>query len=398
MKKIFTFGNRKFKTMKITLSILTFTTLTVFGAKVLYFGTDKNLEEQLTDPTISHVIFENRNIVSASVDSLISSTELKKSENITTDLFRQAYEEIKDMLENRKPISFKRAVFLIDNAYMGGTLNWEWYNQEIKSKLTIFNQMINSAGYGKYKTAKNWAVHTYMTDTTVTPNGYQRYHYDYANYTNDTTGLVYHLLQTHLGNCRSLPYLYKIWCDEYGASAFLATAPMHVYVRQQDENGVWWNLELTSFYRYMPSEDYIAQLEITEEARKSGLYMKSLNEQENLVLCLDDLLRYYIERNDIICDSFVEEVLETAIKYRPISEAQLKRFSCLKYKLDNAMEAKGLNDYSQIEKHPDLIKKFEAMDSVGHFIEWTGYRKISEERYQEMTKETEQKRKKHATK
>ena len=384
--------------MKITLSILTFTTLTVFGAKVLYFGTDKNLEEPLTNPTISHVIFENRNIVSASVDSLISSTELKKSENLTTDLFRHAYEEIKDMLENRKPISFKKAVFLIDNAYMGGTLNWEWYNQEIKNKLTVFDQMINSSGYGKYKTAKNWAIHTYMTDTTITPNGYQRYHYDYANYTNDTTGLVYNLLQTHLGNCRSLPYLFKIWCDEYGASAFLATAPMHVYVRQQDENGVWWNLELTSFYRYMPSEDYIAQLEITEAARKSGLYMKSLNEQENLVLCLDDLLRYYLERNDIICDPFVEEVLETAIKYRPISEVQLKRFSCFKHKLDNAMEAKGINDYSKIGKYPDLVKKFEAMDSVGHFIEWTGYRKISEERYQNMTNETEQKRKKYTTK
>jgi hypothetical protein len=281
---------------------------------------------------------------------------------------------------------------------MGGTLNWEWFNQEIKNKLTVFDQMINSAGYEKYKTAKNWAIHTYMTDTTVTQNGYQRYHYDYANYTNDTTGLVYNLLQTHLGNCRSLPYLFKIWCDEYGASAFLATAPMHVYVRQQDENGVWWNLELTSFYRYMPSEDYIAQLEITEAARKSGLYMKSLNEQENLVLCLDDLLRYYLERNDIICDPFVEEVLETAIKYRPISEVQLKRFSCFKHKLDNAMEAKGINDYSKIGKYPDLVKKFEAMDSVGHFIEWTGYRKISEERYQNMTNETEQKRKKYTTK
>lgn len=398
MKKIFTFTDRKFKTMKITLSILTFTTLTVFGAKVLYFRTGNNSEAPFTKTSLSQIVSENNNIVSYPCDSLTGSTELKKSENLTADLFRQAYEEIKDMLENKQPISFKRAVFLIDNAYMGGTLNWEWYNQEIKNKLTVFDQMISSAGYGKYKTSKNWAIHTYMTDTTVTPNGYQRYHYDYANYTNDTTGLVYHLLQTHLGNCRSLPYLYKIWCDEYGASAFLATAPMHVYVRQQDENGVWWNLELTSFYRYMPSEDYIAQLEISEEARKSGLYMKSLNEQENLVLCLDDLLRYYLQRKDIICDPFVEEVLETAIKFRPISEVQLKRFSCLKYKLDNALEAKGLNDYSQIGKHPDLIKKFETMDSVGHFIEWTGYRKISEERYQEMTNETEQKRKKYTTK
>ncbi len=347
MGKFITFTKRKFKTMKKLLFILTFIT----------FATNSKAQ--------------------------------------STDLYRQAYEEIKDMLEGRKTISFKRAVFLVDNAYMGGTLNWNWYEQEIKSKLPIFDQMINSAGYGRYRTSKNWAIHTYMTDTTVTTNGYQRYQYDYENNENDTTGLVYHLLKTHLGNCRSLPFLFKIWCDDYGASAFLATAPMHVYVRQQDENGIWWNIELTSFYKYMTSEDYIVQLEITETARNSGLYMKSLSEQENLILCLDDLLRYYLQRKNIKCDPFVEEVIETAIKYQPISEVQLKRFSCLKYKLDKSMEAKGLNDYSQIGRYPDLVEKYNAMDKVGRYIESTGYKKVSEELYQSLVNHTKEKAKEH---
>src|SRR5690606_32947250 len=122
-----------------------------------------------------------------------------------------------------------------------------------------------------------------------------------------------------LGNCRSLPYLYKIWCDEYGATAYLATAPMHVYIRQQDENGVWWNIELTSKYKYVPSEDYVAQLQITEEARQSGLYMKTLSDKENLALCLDDLLRYYLQRNDINCNQFVESVILKINEYMPVS-------------------------------------------------------------------------------
>lgn len=384
-------------TSKVTI-ILTVTTLTVFGAT--FFGLKNNgttnnhaAENHMTfensDSTINHI--RNDQVV----DTIQKSEKTTKTSQPQNDLFRFAYQEIKDMLEGKTKKDFKRAVFLVDNAYMGGTLDWNWFDNEIKNKLPTFEKMIQTSGYSRYKTSKNWAIHTYMTDTTVTKNGYQRYHYDYLNYTNDTTGLVYHLLQTKLGNCRSLPYLYKIFCDEFGAIAFLATAPMHVYIRQQDENGIWWNLELTSFYKYMPSEDYIAQLQITETARQSGLYMKPLSEEENLAICLDDLLRYYIERKNIICDPFVEEVLLTALNYMPISEIQLKRFSCLKQTLDLAMEKKGLNDYSKIKGHSELIQQFEAMDKVGRYIDKIGYKKISEELYQSLTDQTKKKAETH---
>ncbi len=305
--------------------------------------------------------------------------------------FQEAVDEITQMLEGQKQISFKRAVFLVENAYMDGKLDWNYFNNEIESKIAVFDKMISESGYGRYKTAKNWAIHTYMTDTTVRANGNQRYHYDYVNYTNDTTGLVYTLLQTKLGNCRSLPYLYKIWCDEYGATAYLATAPMHVYVRQQDENGVWWNIELTSKYKYVPSEDYVAQLQITEEARQSGLYMKTLSDKENLALCLDDLLRYYLQRNDIICNQFVESVILKINEYMPVSETRLKQFSCLKEKLDIAMDEKGLDDYADIDNYPYLIQHYQAMDKVGRFIESIGYKPISEELYQNLTDQTKKK-------
>lgn len=378
-----------------TALILTLTTLTTFGSTFLYLkSTDKTLKAE-TQETVS------ASLNSAVIDKFDSIPENKskgetKKMQTHTDLFRNAFIEIKNMLEGKEKMNFKRAVFLVDNAYMGGTLDWNWYEQAVKNKIPIFEQMIKTSGYGRYKTSKNWAIHTYMTDTTVTKNGYQRYHYDYANYANDTTGLVYHLLQTNLGNCRSLPYLYKIWCNEVGATAFLSTAPMHVYIRQQDEHGIWWNLELTSFYKYMPSEDYITQLQITETAMKSGLYMKSLTEEENLALCLDDLLRYYIERKNVICDEFVEEVLLTIIKYNPVSEVQLKKFSCLKQKLNLAMEKKGLNDYSKINPYPELVQQFNDMDKIGRYIDRIGYKKISKELYQSLTNQTKKKAETHS--
>jgi|SRR5690625_2216838 len=123
--------------------------------------------------------------------------------------------------------------------------------------------------------------------------------------------------------------------------------------------------------------------------------MKPLSEEENLALCLDDLLRYYIERKNIICDPFVEEVLVTALNYMPISEMQLKRFSCLKQTLDLAMEKKGLNDYSKIKGHSELTQQFETMDKVGRYIDKIGYKKISEELYQSLTDQTKKKAETH---
>lgn len=305
--------------------------------------------------------------------------------------FQEVVDEISQMLEEQKPIDFKRAVFLVENAYMNGTLDWDYFNKEIGSKIPVFEKMIAQTGFGKYKTGKNWAIHTYMTDTTVFDNGNQRYHYDYVNYTNDTTGLVYNLLKTNLGNCRSLPYLYKIWCNEFGATAYLSTAPMHVYVRQQDENGVWWNIELTSKYKYVPSEDYVVQLQITEEARKSGLYMKALSEKENLALCLDDLLRYYMQRNDVTCDEFTEKLVLKINDYMPISETRLEQFSCLKERLDLAMNKMGISNYQDIGNYPNLVQHYKAMDEVGRFIESIGYKPISEELYQNLTEQTKKK-------
>ena len=46
-------------------------------------------------------------------------------------LFENAYTEIKQMLDDKMPISFKRAIFLTENAFCEGRLNEKWYNSKI---------------------------------------------------------------------------------------------------------------------------------------------------------------------------------------------------------------------------------------------------------------------------
>ena len=45
--------------------------------------------------------------------------------------FDIAINEISQMLKREKPLSFKRAVFLVENAYYEGKMSWEDYNNEI---------------------------------------------------------------------------------------------------------------------------------------------------------------------------------------------------------------------------------------------------------------------------
>src|SRR6267378_1235636 len=52
-----------------------------------------------------------------------------------TIFYHEAFEEIKNMLEERQPLSFKRAVFISENAYLGNKLDY-------KNFCDVINEMV----------------------------------------------------------------------------------------------------------------------------------------------------------------------------------------------------------------------------------------------------------------
>lgn len=56
------------------------------------------------------------------------------------------------MLTGIKPISFKRAVFLTENAFKGGTLNYQAFCKEIDDNVLKLRLMVKKKGVEKYKT------------------------------------------------------------------------------------------------------------------------------------------------------------------------------------------------------------------------------------------------------
>jgi len=217
-----------------------------------------------------------------------------------TDYYKLAVDEICEMLEEKKPLNFKRAVFLTENAYYNGQLDYSDFCNDIERIKNVLTKMIEAKGLQGYRTAGNWAVFAYMTEK-IPENNYQSMQYDFENFMGDKdyeSFMVSSLLKNKKGNCHSLPYLYKILAEEINVEAFLALAPMHIYIKHKDEKKQWWNLELTSG-TFSRTSFIIESFNVSDAGMESGLYMKPLSLKESIALCLSDLLDYYDKKTGI---------------------------------------------------------------------------------------------------
>lgn len=306
--------------------------------------------------------------------------------------FDIAIDEIDQMLKGEKPLSFKRAVYLVENAYFSGKISWEEYNNDILSISPILNKMIDDRNLRQYKTAGNWAVFTYMSDS-IPENYFKPYQYDFESFMSDSdrdSYMVSHLLKTRKGNCRALPYFYKILADEVGVEAFIALAPMHCYVKHKDEQGNWWNLEMTtgSFSR---SSFIMETFNVSETAIESGLFMKSLSDTESVAYCIYDLLSYYEDRTGRYSDDFVKRCYEIGLKYYPNSQLQISKANDLQFRLSSKMIEKGLRGYGDLFDYPELMDEFEMMNATFKYLSDIGYSTMKNEDYEKMVLDVKEK-------
>lgn len=299
--------------------------------------------------------------------------------------FYIAINEIEQMLKGEITLNFKRAVYLVENAYYEGKLNWEDYNNEILRIKPVLDKMIDDRNLRRYKTAGNWAIFTYMSDS-IPENDFTPYQYDFESFMNNSdkeSYMVSRLLKTRKGNCRALPYFYKILADEVGVEAFIAIAPMHCYVKHRDEQGNWWNLEMTtgSFSR---SSFIMETFNVSETAIKSGLFMKSLSDEESVAYCIYDLLSYYEDKTGRYSDDFTKRCYEIGLQYYPNSQLQISKGNDLQFRLSNKMIEKGLRGYDDLVNYPELINEFEVMKATFKYLSEIGYSTMRKEDYQRM--------------
>lgn len=296
--------------------------------------------------------------------------------------FAQSYALLDAMLNNEVEYSFKNAVFSIENAYLNGKLDKTKFEKEISVYVNLCNSLLENRllEYGEKdrETVNKWAaVFTVMTDSIPLYIQDEQYVYTPFSYDfNDVFGhhdkenlFVSKLLETRKGNCRSLPYLYKILAEELDVDANLALAPNHVYIKHNSERHGWYNTELTS--GIFPIDAWImASGFVHVDAITNGLYMKALDNKESIAVLLVDLAENYNAKFPDNNGSFALQCAERAIKEYPnFAKALILKAEAKKVQWQNE---------SDEEKKKQTLTDLE--NQIAH-IHNLGYRQMPEEMY-----------------
>ena len=309
-------------------------------------------------------------------------------------LYDEAYKSINAMLNEEKPYSFKKAVFEVENAYKQGLLDTTYYYSAIKTMAQLTQSVIQSRTLKDYphsdreKVKKYAALYTVMKDS-ITVNfsdgtsQWTPFTYDFNDVWGDkdwSNMFVSKLLDSHEGNCHSLPYLYKILAEEIGVDAHLALAPNHVYIKHRNQKDGWYNTELTS--GYFPIDAWImASGYVHLDGIRNGLYMKALDDKESLALLLVDLAQGFDKRFPDNDGAFILKCVNTSLQYYPnLINALLLKLETTKKVLELFVEGKK-ESFEDIFDYKEAREIWSDLSSLVTHIHDLGYRQMPKEMY-----------------
>jgi len=304
------------------------------------------------------------------------------------ELYDYAYTEVHKMLKGESQLDFKKAVFLSENAFYGGKLDYKTFCQRIDDIEVQINRLINEKGVANHVMGKQFAIFSYMMEPSKF-NNFQKISYNFEDFLGNkdwASMFVTKLLETKQGNCHSLPYLYKILSEEIKAEAYLALAPNHMYIKIKDDKGMWVNIELTN--GGLPRDVWImSSLSITTEAIKSGTYMEALTLKESVSLCLYDLALNY--QSQFGHDDFGLKCCDTLIKYYPhcIYGYMVKSEILVE-------QRKTLLLANSNQRIPEIIQLEKTITGLYNQIDKMGYKDMPKEQYEQWVKDVENERSK----
>ncbi len=302
--------------------------------------------------------------------------------------YNQAYGQLDTLLKQNHDASFKKAVFITENTFLGNTLNYEAFAMKIGQMAFLINAWAKGNPMREYRYAdslnmtKNYGVFILMKDSIkiirkdTSETLYTiPFTYDFEDFNgkeNWTKMFVTKLLYTYSGNCHNLPYLYKILADEVGASCWLSLAPNHIYIKNRCKKSGWYNTELTS--GSFPVDAWITGSGyIPLEAIQNGIYMDTLSNQQAIALCVLDLAKGYEFQTKNYYDGFIIQCCDLVLKYHPKNvQAILLKAETLK------------RIYDKQDKVSDSAAvTFGVMESLYTRLFELGYREMPEGMYRE---------------
>ncbi len=307
-----------------------------------------------------------------------------------TQAYYTAFEKIAEMLDGKKPLDLKRAVFLVENAYFNNTMSWDKFNQTIQDKVNLCYVLMKQKGLPDNAHNRKMAVFSLMSDTLKFKNiGLEKtqihlpYQYDFKDFygkENWTSQFVSKLLNTKKGQCHSMPLLYLILAQEMGVEAYLSTAPEHLYVRIKDKNGILQNLELTNGM-FTTNAFILASGFIKTEALRNKIYMDTLGLKAQVAKCLTDLAHGYYKKFGF--DDFISQCIDKNLTITPnsINAISMKSdyytvwFQYLRHTF-------GIKDEASLQRHPQAMQVLQMRNQMYDLMDNLGFEQIPKESYE----------------
>lgn len=282
--------------------------------------------------------------------------------------FLEGLNELKMMLYGNKPYSLKRAEFIVEWAYSGGTIDYSKFCHDIDSVTYVLRRFIEINKIQQYKTAPNFALFEYFTKQ-CPMNGNKAFTYDFNDFTGrkDFRNLfITKVMETHTGQCTSLPLYYKILCDELGGQSALAFAPKHMYVKHIGEDGKWVNIELTNGH-FVRDEWIIQTNNVSTEAIRNGIFLTALTDKENVAFMIAQLGKAYQQKYnswDYFPLRCAEDILNVLPKF---CDALVLKF-CVHQQLGYAYLSKYGQTRSRFSdfNYSEFQRMITTLDSLGY--------------------------------
>jgi hypothetical protein len=325
-------------------------------------------------------------------------------------LYKETFKEFEAMLKGDVTPNFKRAVFITENAYMNNTLDYNSFNKTISFYADLCSKIARQGNltYSESdidKVKKYWAVYILMTDSipfALDSSSYfvtKPFRYDFDDFWGEKNWrkmFVTKLLETKTGNCHSLPFLYKILCEELGAKAWLSMAPNHTYIKLWTKKTGWFNTELTS--GYFPIDAWImASGYIHLSAVQNRVFMDTLSLKQSVAVCLTDLAKGFERKFGDIDLDFVLNCADLALEHYPLyTNALILKAETMKRKFEAKMEAYGAKYPADIFNMPEAKRLFDDMEKLYFHIHEIGYRTMPKEMYIAWLSELNQEREKYS--
>lgn len=303
-----------------------------------------------------------------------------------TASYYSAFDEINNMLEGKQPLNLGRAVFLVENAYYNNTLSYDNFQKTISDQLQFCNKKIREDKLDPNNNmVKNMMLFRLISDTLkIKPKGTERtithlpIKYDLDDYKSEKhfdSHFVSKLMKSGSGQCYSMPLYYLVLAEKMGAKSHWAFSPQHSFIKIQDENGTWYNLELTC-NAILSDAHYMNSSYIKAEAIRNRIYLEPLDKKEAVAQMLIELAGGYYEKFGL--DDFYLNCANTSSKYLKnqldpliLKAAYEERLTLTLAKLLDAPKPEVMQ-----QKSPESYKHFLKLQELNQQIDNLGYEEL----------------------